>query len=48
MENSQKQSLLKEIKQLQNRQKVALGLYEQKRIKAELERKTKKSQQKYK
>ena len=39
MENSQKQSLLKEIKQLQNRQKVALGLYEQERIKAELEEK---------
>ncbi|MCZ9862151.1 hypothetical protein OFP80_14255 [Brachyspira hyodysenteriae] len=41
MENSQKQSLLKEIKQLQNRQKVALGLYEQERIKAELEEKQK-------
>ncbi|MDA0016457.1 hypothetical protein OFR26_13970 [Brachyspira hyodysenteriae] len=34
MENSQKQSLLKEIKQLQNRQKVALGLYEQERSKS--------------
>ena len=41
MENSQKQSLLKEIKQLKNRQKVALGLYEQERIKAELEEKQK-------
>lgn len=41
MENSQKQSLLKEIKQLQNRQKVALGLYEQERIKSELEEKQK-------
>ena len=41
MENSQKQSLLKEIKQLQNRQKVALGLYEQERIKAGLEEKQK-------
>ena len=41
MEDSQKQSLLKEIKQLQNRQKVALGLYEQERIKAELEEKQK-------
>ena len=41
MENSQKQSLLKEIKQLQNRQKVALGLYEQERIKSELEKKQK-------
>ena len=41
MENSQKQSLLKDIKQLQNRQKVALGLYEQERIKAELEEKQK-------
>lgn len=41
MANSQKQSLLKEIKQLQNRQKVALGLYEQERIKAELEEKQK-------
>ena len=41
MENSQKQSLLNEIKQLQNRQKVALGLYEQERIKAELEEKQK-------
>ncbi|ASJ21581.1 phage tail tape measure protein [Brachyspira hampsonii] len=41
MEDSQKQSLLNEIKQLQNRQKVALGLYEQERIKAELEEKQK-------
>ncbi|AGA66063.1 phage tail tape measure protein [Brachyspira pilosicoli P43/6/78] len=41
MENSQKQSLLNEIKQLKNRQNVALGLYEQERIKAELEEKQK-------
>lgn len=41
MENSQKQSLLNEIKQLKNRQNVALGLYEQERIKAELEEKEK-------
>ena len=41
IENSQKQSLLNEIKQLKNRQNVALGLYEQERIKAELEEKQK-------
>lgn len=41
MENSQKQSLLNEIKQLKNRQNAALGLYEQERIKAELEEKQK-------
>lgn len=41
MENSQKQSLLNEIKQLKNRQNVALGLYEQERIKSELEEKEK-------
>ena len=41
MENSQKQSLLNEIKQLKNRQNAALGLYEQERIKAELEEKEK-------
>ena len=41
MENSQKQSLLNEIKQLKNRQNVALGLYEQERIKAEIEEKQK-------
>ena len=41
MENSQKQSLLNEINQLKNRQNVALGLYEQERIKAELEEKQK-------
>ena len=41
IENSQKQSLLNEIKQLKNRQNVALGLYEQERIKAEIEEKQK-------
>lgn len=39
MENSEKQSLLTSIKQIKNRQKVALGLYEQERLQQELKEK---------